>query len=132
MEEKQECNDPTQRISATVIGNKGSSVFLKTAKDIVSDVDVTRSQKARILFDGCAQRSFITEKTSDLLNLVEIRRDKIIVKGFGCRDEEVKLVKVVKVNIMNLSQKRRHVIEVYVVPMQSDIRSKHRISAGLT
>ena len=50
-------------------GKGRSAPFLQTAKAIVSGRYPEPSLCVRVLFDGCAQKSFVTEDTSSQFNL---------------------------------------------------------------
>ena len=74
---------PNVILSTSVVSNRESTTFLQTAKAIITDVNMNIKATVRVLFDGCSQKSFITEHVSNSLNLRVIRNEKMIVHGFG-------------------------------------------------
>ena len=108
----------TQNIAAVhVVGNTKSSTFLQTAKAIASGIDLRRSKAVRVLFDGCSQKSFIAKSVSDSLGLRPVRKENMIIKGFGNTDESMKSLDVVKVRVCDVSASSCRVIEAYIVPV---------------
>ena len=58
-----------QTTSTTLSTSKTGTTFLQTAKARITDSRNCRSRDVRVLFDGCSQKSFVTENVISGLNL---------------------------------------------------------------
>ncbi len=66
----------------TTIGGNGNMVLLKTAMTAIRrDNSSTRTVKARVILDDCSQRSYITRKLVNELQLNIVDSKPVIVKG---------------------------------------------------
>ena len=65
-------------ISNNLVRVVRSFTFLMTAIGVIANSFVTKSKKARILFDQGAVKSFIIETFSKFLNLLVVRKEKMI------------------------------------------------------
>ena len=109
-----ECD--SNRITSNVVSHAKSSTFLQMAKGIATGIDVQPSKQIRVLFDGCSQKSFVTVNVSKCLNLQSIRKERMIIKAFGSKEETMNLLDVVNVRIWDIFKKTGRQIEAYVVP----------------
>ena len=78
---------------------------MQTAKAVIADANKNVKATVRILFNGCSQKSFITEEVSTSLNLRVIREERMIVRGFGGKNEMMRVLDVVTVKVMDISEK---------------------------
>ena len=58
-------------------GNSYKSILLQTANADVVNLDQRNSEKSNVLFDGGAQRTYITKSLKDKLNVLSIRHERI-------------------------------------------------------
>ena len=101
----------------TNVTNSNSTTFLQTATAIVMDANSSsRKSESRILFDNCSQKSFITTDLKCALNLPTIRRERMIVRGFGSDEEIMRELEVVRVSVWNKNLQWYRVIDLYAVP----------------
>ena len=105
-----------KRVLTNVVSNDKDTTFLQTAKAVVTDIDGQFSKRVRVLFDGCSQKSFITERVRESLNLRSIRKENMIVRGFGSITEVLKKFDIVRVKVWNLSRTKFRDLDLYVVP----------------
>ena len=73
----------SNNISQSDISVENSSVLLQTAKINVSNTMNTKSANLRVLFDLGSQRSYITPKAAQLLNLQSEQQHNMNIKVFG-------------------------------------------------
>ena len=103
--------------TTTVIDKNKCSVFLQTAKAIVVNNQNDCRENVRVLFDNGSQKSFLTEEVSKSLKLRPVRKERLIVNGFGGKEEKLVDLNVVSVSVHNALDEEKHgVIELYVVP----------------
>ena len=68
----------------TVYVNSNTSVLLQTAIGKVSSVNQLHTGRTmRILFDSGSQRSYMTERARNKLNLSAVKSEKLLIKTFG-------------------------------------------------
>ena len=65
--------------------HSGNSVALQTA---LANVDDKKEMKVRVLFDSGSHRSFITAKAVKDLGLRPVRKENLVIKAFGSRENE--------------------------------------------
>ena len=94
-------NDFVQ-ISNNIVESKKGQTFLMTAKGLVANEPMNRQQKVHVLFDQCAQKSFITEKVAGYLKLPCKRKEKMVVNAFGGTENQIVEYDIVQVSIMDL------------------------------
>ena len=114
-EKSMDSESDSNRITSNVVSHAKSSTFLQTAKGIATGIDVQPSKQIRVLFDGCSQKSFVTVNVSKCLNLQSIRKERMIIKAFGSKEETMNLLDVVNVRIWDISKKTGRQIEACVV-----------------
>ena len=71
----------------------------------------------RVLFDGCSQKSFITQEVKNSLKINVVRNERILVRGFGGGDESPRNLEVVRAKITDIAEKSCTEVELYVVPV---------------
>ena len=102
--------------SSNVVGSKKSSTFLQSARAVIVDQSTKRRKNVRILFDNCSQKSFLTEDAAKALNLHSVRKERIIVNGFGGKDEKLVCLDIVRVSVHNTQGVNCGEVDLYVVP----------------
>jgi len=90
-----------------------SNVLLKTAVGKVSSDKCII--EANILFDEGAQRSFITEKLANELNVKETGTETIYLAAFGHSSQNVQIMKTATVHVIT-DRKERIPIDVLITP----------------
>ena len=79
---------------------KPDACLLKTAVAIVTAGD--KQTRANILFDNGAQRSFVSQKLADLLNLNPQTRENITISTFGANTPLQQSLSVVSISVKSL------------------------------
>ena len=93
-----------------------NNTILQTAMACVSDIKEGGDYaNARLLFDNCSQKTFVTEELCERLRIKPEKFEHLSVKTFGAGEESHKLP-VVKIKIKSACGKFERGIEAYVVP----------------
>ena len=103
-----------QHVQTTVASSSKSNTLLQTAQCLITSP--TAQEKIRVLFDICAQKSFINEELCKRLNLSVVRWDQVILNGFQSENDTVNWVKVVKARLCDFNGIRSCEAELHVVP----------------
>ena len=99
------------------IGNNVNSVLLQTAQAFVCRPDNQEiGVNAHMIFDSCSQRSYITSKTREQLNLPTVGKETLLIKTFGDDSASIKECDVVQLCIRTLDGLNVYVTS-YVVPV---------------
>ena len=110
--------DGNRSVTCCNINSQISCVLLQTARAFISDPEMKETSLARIIFDDCSQRSFITAALVRKLQLPVMKRKPLTVNAFGKNEENPQLLDVVRIKVRSQFDKRVAVeIEVFVVPM---------------
>ena len=56
----------------------------------------------RVVFENCCQRSYISERLKNVLNLPTVGADQLIIKTFGSQSEKLTHCDLVNVCISNI------------------------------
>ena len=105
-----------QSTSSTMYINSDTSVLLQTATAPVSRPDDPNSQvQARIIFDSCSQRSYVSERMCKALNLPSIGTDNLLIKAFGDESPRLRACNVVQLSITSVDGMKLYV-KAYSVP----------------
>ena len=59
------------------------SALLQTTTAVITDTEEKKSKNIRILFDSGSQKSYISERTANELNLKPVSSQNLIIKTFG-------------------------------------------------
>ena len=103
--------------SAMHISNNGNSVLLQTAQAFVCRPDNQEfGLNAHVIFDSCSQRSYITSKAREQLNLPTVGKETLLIKTFGDNSASVKECDVVQMCVRTLDGMNLYVTS-YVVPV---------------
>ena len=103
-----------QRVQTNVASSSRSNTLLQTAQGLISST--TTQEKIRILFDICAQKSFINEDLCKRLNSSVVRWDPIILNGFQSENDVASWVKVVRARLYDVNRVLYCDAELHVVP----------------
>ena len=104
-----------EKSTNVLLGNDSTNTFnrdeiiLQSALAEVSDTNEKRSSNTCILFDGGSQRTYLTDRLRNRLQLRCIRKEKLILKRFGCTEGVLKCLDVVQVCL-----KGKNGIKVYM------------------
>ena len=93
------------------------SVLLQTAK--VCAINPNESQcmfNVRVIFDGGALRSYITQEFKDVLNLPVLKRDLLLIKTFGSDKEILQECELVQVALKGLNNDLVTYLTLHAVP----------------
>ena len=71
---------------------------------------------ARILSDGCSQRTYLMNSLRKQLKLRTTRRERVLIKGFACDEGMLKTLDVVQVCIRGKTKNINIYIEALCVP----------------
>nr|XP_047123002.1 uncharacterized protein LOC105849194 [Hydra vulgaris] len=105
--------------SVDVVGCQ-DNILLQTAKTEISDTSNSIKKTkiiARVLFDNCSQKSFVTSDVRKKLNLKTIRNEILNVKVFGESCEKPRKFDLVSIKIKNIQTNHYSTIEAYVTPI---------------
>ena len=99
------------------ISNNANSVLLQTAQAFVCKPDNQEfGLNAQVIFDSCSQRSYITSKACEQLNLPTVGKETLLIKTFGDNSASVKECDVVQLCIRTMDGINVYVTS-YVVPV---------------
>ena len=95
------------------------SILLQTAQALIGNKETNGDgMRARVIFNSWSQKSYITQRARDQLNLPTISTDSHLIKTFGTGviDHSTECDKV-KVVIKNVNKWSAREIEAFVVPI---------------
>ena len=100
------------------VGSNNNSVLLQTAQAFISRPDNQETGKyTQVIFDSCSQqRSYITSKTPEQLNLPTVGKETLLIKTFVDNSASVKEFDIVKLCIRTIDAMIVYVT-AYVVPV---------------
>ncbi|XP_068742211.1 uncharacterized protein [Montipora capricornis] len=103
--------------SAMTVSNNANSVLLQVAQAFVCRPDNQQlGLNAHVIFDSCSQRSYITSKACEQLNLPTIGKETLLIKTFGDNLTSVKECDVVQLCVRTLDEMNVYITS-YVVPV---------------
>ena len=129
---KSESTQGTQTEASTMYVESNTAVLLQTAQSFVSKVgNVTNGKyNARIVFDSCSQRSYISHKLRNTLKLETVESENLLVKTFG--DEAPKVLKCDRVKFAVMDTEGNNVMmDAYSVPTICSPISNQSIKVAL-
>ena len=114
-------SDTTDKDRSSFTGHTGcekKGILLQTALAHICAADTTEvKHHTRIIFDSGSQRSYISAKARNALQLKTLRTEKVIIKTFGQGNgSEVQELDVVQVKIKGKSENMFTLIEALCVP----------------
>ena len=95
--------------------NGGDPIILQSAVANLSNPEIKKTIMARILFDGCSQRTYVTNSFRKQLKLRTTRRERVLIKGFACDKGMLKTLDVVQVCIRGKTKNINIYIEALCV-----------------
>ena len=128
-------NNTTDKDNSCFTGHTGcenKGILLQTALADICSADTTEVKHyTRLLFDSGSQRSYISAKARDTLQLKTLRTEKVIIKTFGPgNDSKIQELDVIQVNIKDKFENRFTLIEALcVLTIYSPLTSQHIASA---
>ncbi|XP_068715994.1 uncharacterized protein [Montipora foliosa] len=103
--------------SAMHVSNNANSVLLQVVQAFVCRPDNQQlGLNAHVIFDSCSQRSYITSKACEQLNLPTIGKETLLIKTFGDNSASVKECDVVQLCVRTLDEMNVYITS-YVVPV---------------
>ena len=107
----------TEAATTSMCVNTNTSVLLQTAQAYVSNpTNPQQKIKARIIFDSCSQRSYVSHKLHKALNLNSIGCDRLLIKAFGEETPKLKSSELVQLSITSIDGMELYV-NAYSVPI---------------
>ena len=103
-------------VLSNVVASKRTITFLMTARALIGNIALGREVNVRMLFDNCAQKSFITEQVQKFLKLPCVRKEPMIINAFGGGSKVVKEYVVVRGCVLSLDGKKLGLVDFNVVP----------------
>ena len=89
--------------TSTMCVNSNTSVLLETARAAVgSPNDPPRKVNARIIFDSCSQRTYVSHRLQDTLKLPQVGADELLVKAFGDETPKSRYCELVQLSITSV------------------------------
>ena len=114
--------NPTASSWVGTNGSKSARVALQTA---LAQVNEKEECRGRVLFDTGSQRSFITAKAVKRLDLTLIREERLDIKAFGCKEEDVGMRGVCQFSLRAINGGDSTMVQAFVVNDISTIPNEH-------
>ena len=111
-------NDTNENPTALYIGTS-TPILLQTAKAVVFKPGQPGQLLARLILDSGSQRSYVTTRVREQLNLPTERRQTIAIKTFGSTDEHTQSVDVVQLCVAAENSEDVQ-LSAFVVPLICD------------
>ena len=107
----------TQTETSTMYVESNTAVLLQTAQSLVGKVgsEADGKCKAKIVFDSCSQRSYISNRLRSRLNLETVDSENLLVKTFGDENPKILACNRVKFAVMD-SEGHDIWMDAYSVP----------------
>ena len=96
---KTESQNGTEKTRTNFLNNK-NTILLQTASAVVLNLNCSERKNTLLLLDRGSQRSHISEKLRNELNLPTLRRERLFIKPFGNSNSECKNVHIVPLNVI--------------------------------
>jgi len=114
------------------VGSNNNSVLLQTAQAFVSRPDNQETGKyTQVIFDSCIhQRSYISNKTREQLNVPTVGKETLLIKTFGDNSASVKECDIVQLGIRTIDAMSVYVT-AYVVPVICSPVSNQEIQSAV-
>ena len=95
-------------------------VLLQTAQVTITQGDATvNSAKVRVILDSGSQRSYITNRVKNQLNL-PTEKETMVIKTFGSEEERIQTCDSVKFVLKSQHDQAEIRLSAYAVPMNGD------------
>ena len=93
-------------------------VLLQTAQATITQGDATvNSTKVRVILDSGSQRSYITNRVRNQLNLPTEKTETMVIKTFGSEEERIQTCDSVKFVLKSQHDQAEISLSAYAVPM---------------
>ena len=112
---EEEIKEKGRNSFVTQTSSNNNKILLQTAQARVSSLNNEQKKNIKLLFDSGSQRTYVTEKLRNDLQLKKLRTEPIIIKTFGMENSCVKNIDVVSLNVN--CPNRDVVVEALVVPL---------------
>ena len=114
-----ENNLPKQRTNGTnLFVSSKTPVLLQMAQVTITQGDATvNSAKVRVILDSGSQRSYITNRVRNQLNLPTEKTETMVIKTFGSEEERIQTCDSVKFVLKSQHGQTEISLSAYVVPM---------------
>ena len=99
-----------------MVATTKKNTLLPTAKAKILNEDNAKEELIRELFDSCSQKSFVNERISRKLNLLVIRKERMIVQGFESFNAEPRKIDVVQAKLCGVKPTLTVTAELCVIP----------------
>ena len=129
---KSETAQGTQTETSTMYVESNTAVLLQTAQSLVGKVgsELVGKHNARIVFDSCSQRSYISNRLRNTLNLETVESENLLIKTFG--DEAPKVLTCNRVKFAVTDTKGNDItMDAYSVPTICSPISNQSIKVAL-
>ena len=100
----------------SLVVNNNNLVLLQTANAFAGDINDTKFELVKIVFDSCSQQTYITESLAKSLNLKPIREVNMSIKSFGNKRAQVKTLHEYEVCIKPNDKGSSYFIKAVAVP----------------
>ena len=101
--------------TSTLYIDAKTSVLLPTAQADVSGTGLDKSVKVRVILDSCSQRSYVSCRLKESLNLPAIRSEKLMIKTFGNEEGQIQKCEVVQLCRKGISSDLNVSLTVYLI-----------------
>ena len=116
-EQTEKSDNDYQPSTSTLHVDTRNSVLLQTAAAVVSHPRDSKSVTTRVIFDSGSQRSYISDKLRNALNLPSIQSENLIIKTFGTEQERVRKCDVVQLSVKGVNDNLNLYLNAYTVPL---------------
>ena len=99
--------------SGVTMTQKSTTTSQTAQANVISDTG--KSASVRLLFDSCSQKSFANSKIRQVLNLPLLRKERMVLKAYKSRNEEPRVIDVVRAKIKGINKSTTVDVELYVV-----------------
>ena len=83
-----------------------ANVFLQTADVIVENPLNSKQVKVKVLFDSGSQRTYVSDRIKNFLNITPERSENVNISTFGNTNSDIKTVDIVKLNLLTQSNEK--------------------------
>ena len=124
---KTESQNDTEETTTDFSNNK-NTILLQTALAVVSNLNSSERKNTLLLLDRGSQRSYMSEKLRNELNLPTLRRERLFIKTFGNSNSKCKNVDIVPLNA--IASNKTITIEAIFTPDIYDPLTNQNVKAS--
>ena len=96
---KTESQNDTEETTTNFSNNK-NTILLQTSSAVVSNLNSSERKTTLLLLDSGSQRSYISEKLRNELNLPTLRRERLFIKTFGNSNSKCRNVNIAPLTVI--------------------------------